>query len=146
MGQAPQTLRQIMTRHIVTVSPDDSLRTVRDLFETHYFHHLLVVEGSRMRGVISDRDLLKHLSPFVGHSFTERAQDLATLNRRVHQIMTRQLVTAEPDTTLHDAVQLMLQHGISCLPVVDENLNPMGIVSWRDLLRVLADAQAPNNK
>ena len=133
-------LAQIMTRHIVTVSQDDSLKTLRELFETHHFHHLLVTEGSRLVGVVSDRDLLKNISPFVGHSFSERSQDLATLNRRAHQIMTRQLITAHPDQTVQEAVHLMLQHGVSCLPIVDEQMKPVGIVSWRDLLRVLAEA------
>lgn len=132
-------LSQIMTRHLVTVSQDDFLKLVRELFDAHHFHHLLVIEGGKLVGVISDRDLLKNLSPFVGHSFSERSQDLATLNKRVHQVMTRHLVTVEPATPAKEAIHLMLQHGVSCLPVVDAHMKPVGIVSWRDLLRVLGE-------
>lgn len=132
------TLRQIMTRHIVTVSPDDSLHAIRDLFESHHFHHVLVVENGKLVGVISDRDVLRNLSPFVGNSFSERRQDVATLNRRAHQIMSRHLITASDETLLNDAVQMILDKDISCLPVVTENMHPLGIVTWHDFLRALA--------
>lgn len=132
------TLRQVMSPQVVTVSMDDSLRVVRQLFEQHRFHHLLVVEGRKLVGVISDRDLLRHLSPFLGHDLAERTQDLATLNKRAHQIMTRAPISAFPDTTIEQAIELILQHRISCLPVVDEKSHPVGIVSWRDLLKSLA--------
>lgn len=131
------TVSDFMTRAIVKVKMDDTLRTVREMFETHEFHHLLVVEGPRLIGVVSDRDLLRSISPFVGHDFSERQQDVATLNRRVHQVMTRKLVTATPDMTLEEAVQLFLTHKVSCLPVVDEKMHPVGIITWRDVFRLI---------
>jgi acetoin utilization protein AcuB len=134
-------LRQIMSPHVVTVSMDDSLRIVRQLFEQHGFHHLLVVDGRRLVGVISDRDLLRHVSPFVGHDLAERTQDAATLNKRVHQIMTRAPISARPDATFDQAISLILEHRISCLPVVDEQSHPIGIVTSRDLLKALAPHQ-----
>jgi len=134
----PVTLRQIMTPHVITVSMDDSLRAVRQLFDEHRFHHLLVVEGRKLIGVISDRDLFRHLSPFLGHDLSERSQDLATLNQRAHQIMTRKPISASPDTTVQEAIATILEHRISCLPVVDENSHPVGIITWRDILKTLA--------
>jgi acetoin utilization protein AcuB len=134
-------LRQIMSPQVVTVSMDDSLRVVRQLFEQHRFHHLLVVDGRRLVGVISDRDLLRHVSPFVGHDLAERTQDVATLNKRAHQIMTRAPIFARPDATLAQAIGLILEHRISCLPLVDEQSHPLGIVTWRDLLKALAPDQ-----
>jgi acetoin utilization protein AcuB len=127
----------IMTRHVLCVRMDDTLATVRELFERHQMHHLLVLESGRLVGVISDRDLLKNLSPFVGKALSERPQDLATLHRRVHQIMTRKLVSTTPDTPIGNAAELMLAHRISCLPVVNEQGKPIGIVTWRDLLRAM---------
>lgn len=137
------TLRQIMSPQVVTVSMDDGLRVVRQLFEQHRFHHLLVVEGRKLVGVISDRDLLRHLSPFLGNDLAERKQDLATLNKRAHQIMTRAPISAFPDTTIEKAIELILQNRISCLPVVDEKSHPVGIVSWRDLLKSLSKEPTP---
>jgi acetoin utilization protein AcuB len=130
-------VRQIMSAHAVTVSMDDSLRTVKELFDKHRFHHLLVVEGRKLVGVISDRDLLKNVSPFVGRELTERAQDAATLNKRVHQIMSRKPVTVSAEATMSDVARTMLDNQVSCLPVVDREGHPVGIITWRDLLRQL---------
>ena len=130
-------LSDIMTARIVTVEMDDRLELVKEIFDTMKFHHLLVVDGSRnLRGIVSDRDLLKALSPYVG-SATETARDLATLNKRVHQIMTRQPITLQPHAEVAEAAKLMLAHGISCIPVVDAGFKPVGIVSWRDVLKFL---------
>ena len=131
-------LCDIMTARIVSVEMDDKLEVVKEIFDTKRFHHLLVVdEHKRLSGIISDRDLLRALSPYVG-SAAETSRDLATLNKRVHQIMTRQPITLRPQSTIKEAVSLLLAHGISCIPVVDDELKPVGIVTWRDLLKSLA--------
>jgi acetoin utilization protein AcuB len=132
------TLGKIMTARIVTVEMDDRLEVVKEIFDTMRFHHLLVVdEHKKLSGVLSDRDLLRALSPYVG-SATETARDLATLNKRVHQIMTRQPITLRQESGIAEAVELLLKNRISCLPIVDDDFKPVGIVSWRDLLRTLA--------
>jgi acetoin utilization protein AcuB len=127
-------LRDIMTARVVTVEADDLLETVKGIFDSVKFHHLLVVENGKLCGVISDRDLLRALSPYIGTP-SENARDLATLKKRVHQIMTRRPVTLPPDATADDAVKLFLEHRVSCIPVVDPAFKPVGIVSWRDLLK-----------
>jgi acetoin utilization protein AcuB len=139
----PITLGQIMPRGAVMVSPDASLRRLRELFEAHHIHHLLVVDRHKVVGVVSDRDLLRNISTFVGNALNERGQDLATLNRKAHQVMSRHLVTATAGTTIEEAAELILEHGISCLPVVDEQMAPVSIITWRDLLRLFVPKE-PN--
>lgn len=114
---------------------DDSIATIREIFETHNYHHLLVVgDDGQCAGVISDRDLLKNISPFLGKP-SERTADLSCLKRRAHQIMTRQLVAVRANTSLRAAMRVMLDHRISCLPVVDANKRCLGIVTMRDIAR-----------
>ena len=127
-------IQEIMTKKVVTVEMDDKLSVVKDIFENSKFHHLLVVEEGKLFGVVSDRDLLKALSPNLG-TMTETYKDAATLNKRVHQIMTRKPITLKASATVKDAVSLFNQHRISCLPVVDDDFRPVGILSWRDILR-----------
>lgn len=129
----PGTVGAIMTRHVVKVSMDDSVRQVREIFESVKFHHLVVMENGRVAGLISDRDLLKNLSPFVGKT-TERAQDLSTLNKRVHQIMSRRLVSCTPETTLNEAGTIMLDQRVECLPVLNGSGECVGVVTLRDML------------
>lgn len=129
-------ITQLMSPSPVTVEPDDSLATVREIFEQLKFHHLPVVEDNQLVGLVSDRDLLKALSPHLG-SVAETSRDLATLNKRVHQVMRRQLVTLPADAQLMDAVRLFNRTGVSCIPIVDEQRRPLGILTWRDVMRAL---------
>ena len=122
-----------MTTNVVSISMDEAVSDVQRMFDDRGFHHLVVVENGQVVGVVSDRDLLRNLSPFVG-SMSERSQDTNLGKRRVHQIMTRRLVSVLPETLLADAAQIMLTERVSCLPVVDGRLRCVGILSWRDLL------------
>jgi acetoin utilization protein AcuB len=125
----------MMTTRVVTVEMDDRLEVVRQIFDRLNFHHLLVVdERKKLVGVVSDRDLLKALSPHVGTA-AETARDLATLNKRVHQIMSRTLFTLHPHAAVDEAVQLFLGQRISCIPIVDDEFKPVGILSWRDVMK-----------
>ena len=124
---------QIMKPRVATVEMDDSMAMVRELFLAAPFHHLLVMEGEELVGILSDKDLYKALSPYL-ESPGENQRDRDTLSRRVHQVMSRDLVTVAPESPLEEAGSLMLVRGISCLPVVNGNTLE-GIVTWRDLLR-----------
>ena len=127
-------VRDLMTSDVVSVEMDVSLSKLREIFERSRFHHLVVTEDRTVRGVISDRDLLKHISPFIGNELMERPSDVNTLRKRAHQIMRRQPIVARAEMAAVDATRLLLNHGVTCLPVVDEHEKLIGIVTWRDLL------------
>jgi acetoin utilization protein AcuB len=122
-------IEQIMTRKIVTVEMDDKLSVVKEIFDHLKFHHVLVLEYKKLAGIVSDRDLLKAISPNLG-TRTETTRDSASLSKRVHQIMTHKPITLHPSATLDDAVNLFATHQVSCIPVVDIDNNPLGIVTW----------------
>jgi acetoin utilization protein AcuB len=127
---------KIMTPGPITVSPDDRLSNVREIFDRHQFHHVLVVEEQKLVGVVSDRDLLRALSPHLG-KLAETVRDLATLSRRVHQIMTRQPIVLQNTASVEDAIETFRRNRISCIPIVDAQNRPVGIVSWRDVFKVI---------
>lgn len=124
---------QIMSSPPVTIDMDDTLDVVRELFLESNFHHVLVIRHGKLRGVLSDRDLLKSTSHRIG---TQAATlgDLETLNKRAHQIMSRNPVSVSPQTTIVEAACLFNARRVSCLPVVDDQQRPVGIVSWRDVM------------
>jgi acetoin utilization protein AcuB len=127
------TVKEIMARFVVTITMDDTLAKAQQLFAQHHFHHLLVTENGRLVGIISDRDLLKATSPFVG-TFSETSRDRATLTKRVHQIMRHNPITVKADTPVEAAARLLIEKDVSCLPVVSKEDRVEGILSWRDLL------------
>ena len=124
----------IMTKEVFTVRMDDTIGTMREILRTAPFHHLLVVEGRKLVGILSDRDVLRAISPFLATlSATER--DLTILNRKVHQIMTRRPITVDKHTNIEAAASAMLENNISCLPVTSANGEILGVVTLKDILR-----------
>ena len=119
----------LMTRKVITVEKDDSLLAIREIFENVKFHHLLVVDGQKLIGVISDRDLLSAIPPF-----SEKECDAVALNKKAHQIMSRILITVNAKTSIEIAGNLLLKNNISCLPVISSQNDIEGILTWKDIL------------
>ena len=128
---------EVMTTRVVSVEMDDRLTVVKEILDCVSFHHLLVVEGEQLQGIISERDLLRCLSPFLGTE-AESVRDTKTIAQRAHQVMSRSPVTVSGDITIRSALTLMLEHNIGCLPVL-ENGNIEGIFTLHDGLRALLD-------
>jgi len=123
----------IMTEKVLTVRMDDSIGTIRNILEHVEFHHLLVVKGRELVGILSDRDVLRVISPFLG-TLSEESRDMTLLTRKIHQIMTRNPITVDKDTSIEAAANLLLNKNISCLPVVSPKRQIEGIVTWKDIL------------
>ncbi len=123
---------EIMYTKLNTVDVATPLTKIRDLFQQTRTHHVLITEQDVVVGIMSDRDLLRNISPFIGTK-SEKKLDQDTLNREAREMMNKNLITVPPDTTLHDAATLMLQKKISCLPVMANKI--MGIVAWCDFVK-----------
>jgi len=126
-------VKNIMSTKVATVVMDTPLEKIAEIFETAHFHHLLVVDNGMLVGVISDRDLLRNLSPFIG-TMSESTRDLGTLKKHAHQVMSRNPISVSPSHTLPEAIQLILDHNISCLPVID-GADLVGVITWKDILQ-----------
>ena len=137
-------LEDIMSKNVVSVEMDDTLKTVKVIFDHSRFHHLLVVQSGQLYGVISDRDLLKVLSPNIGTP-AETSKDLFSLNKKVHQIMTRQPVTLKKDASIGDALDIFINYNMSCIPIINDANLPIGIISWRDIMRVFSSHHEKND-
>jgi acetoin utilization protein AcuB len=136
MYRYDMSVQDIMTKSVISVGVEDSLATVKEIFTNGGFHHLLVVEGDELIGVVSDRDLLKAMSPNIDTPL-ETPDDTLTLEKKVYQIMSTNLIVLTDDACVGDAVNTFNNHSISCIPVVNRQQKPVGIISWRDILRIL---------
>jgi len=140
------SIERIMCKEVVSVEMDDPLRVVKEIFDHVPFHHLVVVDSNRkLCGVLTDRDLLKALSPTTGTA-SETDKDRAILKRKVHQIMTREPVSITPYTGIYEAVSLFNREGYSCIPVVNEVNKPIGMLSWRDIFMAIEKLHPPQPK
>ncbi|WP_085299063.1 CBS domain-containing protein [Cognaticolwellia mytili] len=130
-------ISQIMRRDLVTLDMDSTLSDAKSLFELHDMHHILITDNGKLTGVINDRDLLQHLSPTIG-TRKESPQDSFILNKKIHLIMCRDVISASDEITLNEAVLMFYDHKISCIPVISKEEKPIGIVTWRDIIKIIA--------
>ena len=127
-------ITEIMSSPIKSVTLDDFLKDVKDIFDSNDIRHVIVVEEGELIGIVSERDLLKNISPYLNTNvYTTR--DLATLNQRVIHIVTRKPKFWTLKHEVQDAVDLFNTVRIGCIPIVDENNAPVGIVTRGDIIR-----------
>jgi len=127
---------EIMTSKVITACMDDTLGGIRKVLEVHHFHHIPIVEKDRLVGIVSDRDVLKEMSPYVD-SVRADNRALNTLKKKAHQIMTRRVITVSSEDSIEEAVSLMLEKKFNCLPVLEHSGAVIGIVTKIDLLETL---------
>ena len=124
-------VRDSMTQEVVTVAPETTAAEALALCRGNRIRHLPVLEGERLVGVISDRDL-RAATPALGDPARAEALDRI----RIADEMARDVVTVRPEDPIEDAAMAMYERKIGCLPVVDgEDL--VGIVTSSDVLRAL---------
>lgn len=113
----------IMSTQLVTIGPDESLDRVKDLFRAKRIHHLPVVDGARLVGLITTSDLFWLNRPF---------SDYAEI--KVREVMTTKLATIEASSKIGTAAEIFLEHLFHAIPIVD-NGDLVGIVTTFDVLQ-----------
>lgn len=121
-------ISDIMTKAAVTDQLDDTLAQAATRMWEQQTGSLLVLDGQDLVGIVTERDILKAVATGVPLDTT-----------RVSQVMTKDLVTTDPGTSLREAARIMTEKWIRHLPVL-EGGRLVGIVSQRDLAGVLAGA------
>ncbi len=134
-------LHKIMSAPPIAVTLDDTVGTVKDLFASHNIHHMLVVEDGKLAGVLCEAELMRVVSPYIdSHVYSSR--DLATLKQRVHQVVTHHPKTLPASASVLQAMKLFNVYSVCCIPVVDENDVPVGIVTRGNLIQYIQIAFA----
>ncbi|MBA3756771.1 MAG: CBS domain-containing protein [Nitrosomonas sp.] len=125
-----------MSKKPITVELEDKLSVVKEIFESMKIHHILVVELKKVFGVVSDRDLYKALSPNIG-TLTETPKDVATLRKQVYHIVSWHPVVLPPTATIKEVISIFNTHNFSCMPIVDHEMKPLGIITIRDIIKAI---------
>jgi CBS domain-containing protein len=120
-------ISEIMTEAAVVDSPGDTLEAAARKMWEQQTGSLLVLDGQDLLGIITERDVLKAVATGT------------PMDTPVSDVMTKELITVEPGTSLRDAAAIMTEKWIRHLPVL-EGGRLLGIVSQRDLSGVLAGA------
>jgi acetoin utilization protein AcuB len=126
-----------MRTSLVTVNKDATLGQARELLHSHRIRHLPVMEGDRLLGILTDRDI-RQAAPSSAAGFNPDQVAAFLSQIPVTEAMVRNVRTVSPYTTIEEAAKLMIEHKIGCLPVTEAD-RLVGIITETDILGVLAD-------
>jgi CBS domain-containing protein len=131
------TISTIMMREPVTMGPDDTLDLANDLMSLGRIRHLPILDGERIVGVLSQRDLFRStIATSMG--FGHEAEKTLLKTIRIKEVMCSPVITACPGATVKEAAVLMADKKIGCLPVVLEG-RLVGLVTQTDILRYVVN-------
>jgi CBS domain-containing protein len=124
------TVGDVMTRNLLTVDPATELRKAAEQMSDRGVGAILVLSGESVSGILTERDVLRAVAtgPVEG--------------THVAAWMTRDPETVDIGESTGQAAAIMIHGGFRHLPVVDGG-RPVGIVSIRDLMRVVVDDESP---
>jgi len=131
-------LGKLATTNVLTIQVTDSLDTAISLMDEHNIHHLPVLDGESVAGIISDRDLLISVGWRLARERTVGDEDEVAGPTRASQVMRTPVITLPPDATVHDAAREMIDQNISALVLTGFGDTVVGIVTKLDLLGRMA--------
>jgi CBS domain-containing membrane protein len=133
-----ERIDQILTREIVTVHVGQKVSDVRKIFAKEGFHHVPIVSGKKLIGIVSASDILGISVEGVGSD--DRSMD-AYIDHQfsIEGLMKKDVKTLSPKSTIAAAAELLSDGSFHAVPVVDENDDLAGLITSTDLIRYLRD-------
>lgn len=127
-----------MTKHPVSVNSNATIGDVNNLMRKNNFHRMLVIDGGKLVGYLSDRDIARVTpSPATSLSKFEIRSLLDKLS--VKDIMKTKVITVNEDATIEEAALIMYQNKVGGLPVISEVGAVVGIITATDILKTFVD-------
>ena len=128
-------VRDMMTTDLTTLQEDEPLLDATLIFARASFRHIPIMKGNQLVGIVTERDL-KHYTPSILSGIAPEEYNRLMATTPLSKIMTRNPMTIEPGKTVYEAAQILFDHRIGCLPVV-ENGELKGIITTTDMLKLL---------
>jgi acetoin utilization protein AcuB len=126
-------VRDIMVTELVTLHVEEQLSLASDIMNLARIRHLPIVEGERLVGIISQRDLFRaSLASVMGYDYAATRDHLKSVS--IKEAMVSEVITVGPETGIQEAGKIMLDKKIGCLPVVEDR-RLVGLVTETDVLR-----------
>jgi CBS domain-containing protein len=138
LAQSRKKIRDFYTKDPILVNPADTLVSARKLMIEHKIHRLLVTDRGLLAGIITERDIARGLKTFRKALDKDAHPNIRGL--RVEHLMSGEPITIKPETTVGEAVDIMLRNRISGIPVVTKDF---GILTKTDLVRGIAEGKLP---
>jgi len=131
----PYLVRDFMSTMVTTVPYTARLLEAALTLRRTSFRHLPIVDGDKLVGIITDRDIHR-FAPSLLSKITQEEYNAIFENTPLERVMTRNPLTVEPGTSVQEVVEILHSRKLGCVPVV-ENGKLVGIVTVTDMLRLL---------
>lgn len=127
-----------MTKNIITVSPDDSLKEVKEIFDAKNIHHIPVVRYKKIVGMISKSDFFNFLHGFTKSDYDKTLQKTRLTSWKAKDIMTEGLAKIDSKEPIRTALGLFKMNHFHALPIVDDE-ELVGILTTFDIINAIAN-------
>jgi CBS domain-containing protein len=129
-------LKELMAAPAITVNQSDDFHVVQDKFTTHNIRHLPVLDDSGgVIGLITQRQLYKIHSPRKLEDGTWYYDKDMLDGFILKNVMIKEVVLLKPENTLSEALKIVSQSKLGCIPIVDDYRLPLGIVTRSDIFK-----------
>jgi len=135
-------VKEIMKTQLVTLNADVKLNFADDIMYLGRIRHLPVVNGKKIVGILTQRDLYRASLTSIVTNWNENRTFLDTV--KIADIMTKDVKTISPDSTIEDAARIMIGDKIGCLPVTEADDNLVGLITETDVLQHFVNMSAKN--
>lgn len=134
-------VRDWMTAPVITVTPTTSISSAHQIMKENGIRRLPVVENDHLIGIVTIGDV-REASPSDATTLSIWELNYLWAQLTVERVMTRKLYTIRADQSILDAAQIMLEHKVSGLPVVDDQGKLLGILTESDIFRLLVKSRS----
>ena len=131
-------VKTLMTTNLITVAPEDKLTVVKEIFEKNKIHHIPVVHGKDMVGLISKTDFVYFMRGFNRSEEDKFVNEARLRAYKAKDIMTKGLAKLNPNARINVALEIFMENRFHAVPVVEENGELVGIVTTFDIIKALA--------
>jgi len=139
------TVEDFMAGEVVSFDAEDTLADICDCFVNNHFRNVAILKEDKLASVISRLDIIDaNKDKFQRHNLSENASQRDVFNAR--DVMSYGLFTAKRQTPLYEAVEILLKRHVTGLPVVDDYMSLEGIITEKDILKVLYKPEATAEK
>ena len=133
-------VRDLMTENVIALQPEEDLSIANDLMAENAIRHLPVIDSTgELLGLVSHRDLVKVAYTTVDFLPISDLNQLLS-KTKVKEVMTREIETVDPDTTVEEAGTLMMENKFGCIPVCD-GTHLVGILTESDFVRYVVSIE-----
>lgn len=149
-------IKDIMTKDVITVTLDDNVEKCASLLIKHNLSGLPVLdESGKLVGIVTEGDLIRRASRIKGPAVLEVLGGMiyldspkkfmdelkSSMGQKAKDVMTKKVVTIEPDQTIEEGATLLVEKNVKRLPVISKEGELVGIVSRRDIMSYLFPEQ-----